>query len=1358
MLSSSSLLLLGVAAPSVPTWFVLPILGLILALVACLILLWSLLKRQRAAANEASRDGEARYRHLFENAPVGIYRTSPDGRLTLANPAFLRMLGCKSLDQLQNHELDQGKTAASLVRQEIRALLARDGDLHGLEGCWRRLDGKLISIRQNARLVRDPVGRVLYCEGTVEDITEHKWAEEELRQSQANLSALIENLEDAVWSVDRDLRLITFNTFFRDTFQRVFAQRVEVGRSIDELLPPAQFGELNQAWRKLYGRALSGERFTEVQTYPVDGAVRCFDVAFNPIRTGDGAIVGVAVFTKDITAHKEAAEEARQSRANLAAVIENLPDPIWSVDTDLRMVTINSALQELYQNAFDRPLAVGDGIDDLVPPALFPELNRDWKDLYRRALSGERVFTDRRQKIGKLTIHIETSLNPIVNNGQVTGVAAFLRDISERKAAEEALRESEELKRLIVDSAYDAWIAMDAHGCIVGWNNQAEVTFGWTAAEAVGRSLSETIIPPRYRPAHEQGLKRFLETGVGPVLNSRLELSAMHRDGREFPVELTISPIRRGDGYLFSAFIHDITERKRSEQAVRDSEGRLQAVLDYTPAVIYIKDTQGRYILVNRRYEKLFHTTRDGMRGKTDYDLFAANIADVFRANDIQVQETRAPLRFEEEVPQDDGIHTYLSVKFPLFDADENLYATCGISTDITDRKRAEQAVEEARDAAQAANRAKSEFLANVSHEIRTPMTGILGMTELALETQLTAEQREHLTLVKSCADSLLSIINDLLDFSKMEAGRMELDLVELSVRYLLAGTLKTLALRAHQKGLELACHVHPGVPEVLRGDLVRLRQIVINLVGNAIKFTEHGEVVVEVAVHKPTASETAASADADAVTLHFSVRDTGIGISADKLNVIFEPFVQADGSLSRRYGGTGLGLAIATRLVTMMCGRLWVESQLGKGSTFHFTVQLGLLHDPQPQAAPQPPDALRGLHALVVDDNATNRLILQEQLQQWGVLPTLVDSGPAALAELAAGGVFDLILLDAQMPDMDGFQLAAQLRLQPGMEGVIVMMLSSAGQPGDAASCRQLGISTYLTKPVAQPDLLEAITAALGRRHAAPSAPPSVVEPPSPGRQPLTVSGTSPIGSRRRILLAEDNVVNQRLAVRLLEKQGHSVAVVEDGPAVLAALDREAFDLVLMDIQMPGLDGLEVTARVRERERARGGHLPIIAMTAHALMGDRERCLAAGCDGYVTKPIRSHELYEAIAAAAPLIAEATPGQDLLDGTVALAKVEGDVALLRELSELFRSDCLKLRQELRGAVEARNALQLRRVAHTLKGAASNFGACRIVETALALEEFGQSECGDDSLQLAAQLDNLLQQVPAALDQLLISLP
>ena len=787
-------------------------------------------------------------------------------------------------------------------------------------------------------------------------------------------------------------------------------------------------------------------------------------------------------------------------------------------------------------------------------------------------------------------------------------------------------------------------------------------------------------------------------------------------DGHVSWVSATKVPLRNHEGTIVGTVgvSRDVTMHHVMEEALQIERDRLRTLVDNLPDNIFIKDRQGHFVTVNSSLVAALGKQREEeLVGLSDYDIFEPAAAKAFVADDQRVMTSGLSLFNREEgfVTSEGLRRTILTTKVPLRNAKQEIIGLVGICRDITERKLVEEELHRAKNAAEVASRAKSDFLANMSHEIRTPMNAVIGMTELLLGTELHPEQRDYLETIRDSADSLLEIINDILDFSKIESGKVELESYPIEVREWLGDAVRTLAIRAHAKKIELAFEIDPSVPQFVLGDGLRLRQVVLNLVGNAIKFTERGEVVVSVRV---------ASQTEESVQLHFSVRDTGIGIEADKLARVFEAFEQADTSMTRRFGGTGLGLSISSRLVSLMAGRIWAQSQLGVGSTFHFQAKFGRAEQSVPDTVEtHDHELLIGLRVLIVDDNDTNRRILLRMCQNWHMHPIAVADATAALEQLRmaseTGPPFDLVLTDASMPDVDGFTLAAHIQQDDKISSVVVMMLTSLDQVHGTRDLPAMGIKSFLVKPVKQSDLFDAIMLAMvGRRSERPA--------------PTEIQQTALLLPPLKILLAEDSLANQKLAIGLLKRWGHTVQVANNGREAVALASQEEFDLILMDIQMPELDGMEATALIREEQARTGRRIPIIAMTAHAMKGDRKLCLAAGMDEYVSKPVRPKDL---LAAMIPFF---TPGMDvslqeatseppvfvpppraevspeaLVDWAAARAIVMEDEDLLREIVEAFLSEAEQLAIELSTALTSAEPRTVARLAHTLKSNLRTFG-------------------------------------------------
>jgi two-component system sensor histidine kinase/response regulator len=944
---------------------------------------------------------------------------------------------------------------------------------------------------------------------------------------------------------------------------------------------------------------------------------------------------------------------------------------------------------------------------------------------------------------------------------------ALQAEINERKQAEEELRRT----HFAIDSAPEgiAWLDRNFH--YIYANEGMCKMSGYMRDELLSLKPSDLDLMFPQKPPSELWIEmRHIKSQVREGLFRR-------KDGTTFPVELTIDHVVFKDEEYIFVIMRDITERKRAEEKLRESEERYRDLFDNASDLIQSVDEKGKFVYVNKKWKEVM--------GYSDEEIKKLNLTDVLRKDQIphcmelfkKVVHGETLDNVEVVLVTKEGREILASGFVNPRIKDGKFVATRAIFRDVTERRRVEENLKKAKEEAEEANRLKSEFLANMSHEIRTPMNAIIGMTGITLDTELTAEQRECLNIVKDSGYALLGLIDDILDLSKIESVRISLEIIDFDLRTTMEGVADTLAARASTKGLELACMIHHEVPTLLRGDPGRLRQILMNLGGNAVKFTEKGEVVIRAELDEETE---------DQARLLFSVTDTGIGITKDKQEKIFEAFTQADGSTTRKYGGVGLGLSISKRLVELLGGQIGVESQPGKGTRFWFTVTLERQKEAK-KSFPMLPIDIRGMRMLVVDDNQTNRTILVKMLESFGCCAEAVESGTKALQILKRAvhkeKLFDLVFLDMQMPEMNGEETLRAIKDDPEIKDVVVIIVTSFGAHGETSRLEALGCAGYLLKPVKQSQLFDTIITVLSREKS------KVKEIPIP----IVIRHTVEDQKRRavRILLAEDNPMNQKFAVTLLKKAGYSVDAVGNGRMAIEALKRTAYDLVLMDVQMPEMNGFEATQIIRKRE-GEGKHTPIIAITAHAMKGDRERCLQAGMDDYVSKPIEPQELFDTIerwtksrgskkalspsnfspsalkgdkdtpicgepACSEPFnfvqdkrsrTAEPTCGEyaESIDLETALRRFGGDKEFFKEMLEEFFNYAPKQLEKLVEAIETGDAKMVEREAHSIKGAAGNLGAKTFADLALQLEILGRTKDLAKAKELIGNLQTELNRV------------
>jgi PAS domain S-box-containing protein len=1320
---------------------------------------------ERKRAEEELRANRHLLRTTLDSLRDAVFVMSLENAEILdCNPAATEMFGYRRDEMLGRDVLllHVDEDSREEFRRQLYAALAEKGYLQQFEFRMKRKDGTIFSTSHSVTPLLNNQGQRTGWVTLVQDITQRKWAEKALRESEQFNREVIANAQEGVVVYDREFRFQVWNRFMEELTGVPASETL--GKHAFDLFPHLR----EQKVDGLMQRALAGE-VVHTPDMPfriaTTGKSGWVSNVYSPHLGAGGEILGVIVIIGDITERKRAETALQENEERFRSLFENATVGIYRTTPAGQILAANPALVKMlgYKN-----------LDELVNRNLEEQ---GFEPTYPRQLFHERMAREGEVKDLEAVwtwqdgsaIFVRESARAIRGEGnQILYYDGIVEDITERKRAEEALIEERHLLHTLMDNVPDVIYFKDRESRFTLSNKALAKLFGLSNPEqAVGKTDFDFFTDEHAQPAYADE-QEIIRTGQ-PMLAK--EEKETWPDGRVTWASTTKMPLRGAHGNIVGTFgvSRDITERKLAEERLQESEERFRQLAENVEEVFLLFDPQANKVFyVSPAYEKIWGRSCESLYASPRSFLAGIHPDDrpVIAASLELSNRSRG--EWEYRVIRPNGTVQWVWDRaFPIRDSAGKVARIAELVQDVTERKRAEEALRryasdlesakaaqeenanrlrqlvedlgEAKRQAEAATRAKSEFLANMSHELRTPMNAVIGMTELALATELDAEQRRYLELVESSADSLLELINHILDFSKIEAGKFELEFTPFILADVVEEALRPLAIQAYRKGLEMACALEPTIPSPLVGDPGRLKQLVVDLVENAIKFTERGEVVVRAWVESQKETD---------VALHIAVADTGVGIPADKTQIVFEAFTQVDGSLTRRFEGAGLGLAICSELVRMMAGSIWVDSGPGRGSTFHVTVHLGLAaHAPSP-ADEGASNLLRDVPVLVVDDHAASREILADMLRHRGLVPTVVEGAEAALAAIRTAqnspSPFRLALFDAQMPGGDGFALAEQARRIPGFCAPILMMLPPTEVGRDSTRCRALGIVDYCTKPVRESALAKVIVKAL--------------ETSATGNAAPKICGSSQeLGRPLRILLAESNEVSQVLVTHLLEKRGHQVSVAADGLEVLGAVQEaysQDFDLVLMDTEMPRMNGLEATRAIREIERKTGRRLPIIAMTAHPSPGEEEACGAAGMEGYLAKPLRPSALFEIIQrvatppdAAAP--AKTSP-QLVFDKSCFLSRLEGDELLGSEIIELFLQECPKLLEDVRQVAEQRNASLLERAAHKLLGSVGDMAAPQAFDAARTLEQMareGKLEDADAALMsLEVALDRLVPEL------------
>ena len=1174
-----------------------------------------------------------------------------------------------------------------------------------------RRDGKKVQTILTNKPYYDSKGELIGIIEDVRDITERKIMEQELQK----YKLLYVNSRDMILFIGSDGKIMDANDAAVSAYG--YNRDELMTKNVNDVRTPGT----KESTDKLIKQAIENGILIEIIHMRKDGTVFPVEVSAKGIIIGKETVVLAII--RDITVRKQWEEVLLSQKEFSENIILNSIIPTFVLSPEHKVVLWNEALEKLTGVSFKEMEGTNNHwkpfynykrpcLGDIVIDGRCDYLDEYYclhtkSDIISGGLHGEGWF----ENIGGSDRYIVFDAAPIKNSkGELIAIIQTFQDFTERKKIEDALMKSEEQYRSTFEKAAVGIASNTLDGRWTKANQSLCKMLGYEMDELSHKSF-KNIMHPDYWKMHVENTNKLLQSEVDTFSD---EKRFYHKSGSIIWVNCTVSIVREVDGRpkYFVSVIEDITERKNAENALEAERKRLFTLLDELPASVYLQAPDHTIYFANRYFREKFGNPE----GKKCYEILGRNEGQCNICQTFNVFSTKVP-----EIWEWSGIdgRIYQVYDYPFDDGSEQPLVL-ELAFDITERKMVEKELQYAKDAAEAANKSKSEFLANMSHEIRTPMNGVIGMTELALSTELTLEQKEYLDMVKISADSLLHVINDILDFSKVEAGKLELEEVKFSLRDEVSKAIEIFSIRAHEKALELNCRIAPDVEDEIIGDPGRLRQILLNLAGNAIKFTESGEVNIQVE------NNIEEFLDKDKCNLHFIVKDTGIGISCNKTDKLFKSFSQVDGSTTRRYGGTGLGLIISKQLVEMMGGNIGVESEQGKGSTFYFKVSFKR-QNISLKKTNHTIVRFKNLRVLVIDNNETNRKNINEILESWNIEAKLASGGKEGLDILEESYTrnesFNLVLIDVNMSEMDGFQVAEEINRRQKYKSISIMMITSINVIGDALKCREFGIEQYLIKPVRQSLLFDAIVSITGQgiEQITDIIHDQIIE------NVISQDKVAVTTEKINLLLAEDSIVNQKLAIALLKKKDWNVTAVLNGREAVEAYASSVFDVILMDVQMPEMDGFEATALIRKKDKQRGKHTPIIAMTAHAMKGDREECLAAGMDDYVPKPIDSNLLYSKIISwvTGTELSESSTNELVFDISNIMNTLDGDKEILLELVKVFISDYPEQLKGIGKAIATKNFEQLVKAAHKFKGAVSNFGFKRAYEIAHELERMGK---------------------------------